>query len=137
MCLLIVGSHGSRTVGFRLRRATALALEAAQRARWFVHARDDESTFGSVSFVSDLMIGSDMDWLIIVAGRLYASIPRGETPEAMAIIGLSICGGVRSLEFFFFFFDFFEPGVAPGVVTAGLRETSILSGGTPPPCSAP
>jgi len=50
---------------------------------------------------------------------------------------LIICGGVISLEFFFFFFDFFELGVPPGVVTAGLRDTSILSADIAPPSSAP
>ena len=64
-------------------------------------------------------------------------MPRGDTPEVIAIMGLIICGGVNSLEFFFFFFDFFEFGVPVVFDSAGLRETSILSADTVPPSSVP
>ena len=57
-------------------------------------------------------------------------------PDVKASIGLVICGGVTSLAFFFFFF-FFELGVPPGVESAGLRETSILSTEIAPFSSAP
>jgi hypothetical protein len=75
--------------------------------------------------------------LSIVGGILYVSIPRGDTPDVIASIGLIICGGVKSFEFFFFFLDFLEFGVPPGVEIAGLRDTSILSADTAPPSSVP
>jgi len=75
--------------------------------------------------------------LSIVGGRYDGSIPRGDIPGVIVIIGLIICGGVKSFKFFFFFFDFFEFGVPPGVETAGLRDTSILSVDIAPLSSAP
>lgn len=90
------------------------------------------------------MIGNDIEVLTIVPAIAYESMPRGETPEATAIIewpkcdtkGATGAGGVNSFAFFFFFFDFFELGV-PVAGNAGFRETSILSAVIPLPSSAP